>query len=114
MLAFLTVAVLYVRVAELTTTAIVFRREPPHTDLNVDIPFDQIAEAVETQREYEGWKTQIFSSYEPKLKDGRSIELPGNKVLSAARDTIDQELHQRGIPVIVKEPPPPGPARTLD
>ena len=33
------------------------------------------------------------------LKDGRTLELPANTVLTAARDTIAAQLSSHGIPV---------------
>jgi hypothetical protein len=87
---------------EVTPTHVIHRREPPHTRYNADIPFNEISSAVEIQRETGSFSTYFASGYFFLLKDGRTIELPANTVLTAARNTIDAQLRSRGLPVTVQ------------
>jgi hypothetical protein len=78
---------------EVTSTLLIHRREPPHTRFNADIAFDDIDSAVELQYE------TGMRGYTLRLKNGRTLELPANTVLTAARDTISAQLLSRQIPV---------------
>ena len=84
---------LFLERVEVTTTQLSHRREPPHTRFNADIAFDDIASAVELDYE------TGLKGYKIVLKNGRTLELPANTVLTAARDTIAAQLHTRSIPV---------------
>ena len=69
------------------------RREPPHTKFNADIAFDDVASAVELNLEGGSkWFRML-------LKNGQSLELPANTVMTAARDTIAGQLRDHGISV---------------
>jgi hypothetical protein len=84
---------LFMERVEVTLTQLSHRREPPHTRFNADIPFADIASAVELNYECG------LRGYKMLLKDGRTLELPANTVLTAARDTIAAQLRSRQIPV---------------
>ncbi len=84
---------LFMERVEVTPTYLRHRREPPHTRFNADIAFDEIASAVELD-----YATGL-KGYKMMLKDGRTVELPANTVLTAARDTIAAELRKHGIEV---------------
>jgi hypothetical protein len=87
---------LFMERVEVTPAQLVHRREPPHTRYNADIAFDDIASAIELDYET-GMK-----GYEITLKNGRSLELPANTVLTAARDTINSQLQARSIPLTAR------------
>ena len=93
---------LFMERVEVTPTLLTHRREPPHTRFNADIAFDDITSAVELQ--YENGRR----GYRMTLKGGRTLELPANTVLTAARDTIDAQLRSRNIPVVVQVVRPTG------
>jgi hypothetical protein len=82
---------------EITSTHLIHRREPPHTRFNADVPFVDIASAVELHRD-NGTKGYLFT-----LKDGRVIEFPGNTVMTAAQKTISAQLRSRNVPITVRE-----------
>jgi hypothetical protein len=84
---------LFMERVEVTPTQLSHRREPPHTRFNADIAFADIASAIEL--DYESG----LRGYRMMLKDGRTLELPANAVLTAARDTIAAQLRSRNIPV---------------
>lgn len=84
---------LFMERVEITPAQLSHRREPPHTRFNADIAFDDIASAVELVHET-GMKGYLI-----RLRNGKSLELPANTVVTAARDTIAANLHARGIPV---------------
>jgi hypothetical protein len=90
---------LFMERVEVTRTQLSHRREPPHTRFNADIAFADIASAVEL--DYESG----LRGYTMLLKDGRTLELPANTVLTAARDTIAAQLRSRNIPVTTKTIP---------
>ncbi len=81
---------------EVTPTLLTHRREPPHTEYNADIVFDEITSAIELVYD-SGMKGYTF-----RLNDGRMVELPANTVLTAARDVIALELTRRNIPVLAR------------
>jgi hypothetical protein len=83
---------LFMERTEVTPTHLIHRREPPHTGFNVDVAFDDIVSAVELEH---GAGTGFVLT----LKDGRTVELPANTVLTAARDTAVAQLRQRNIPI---------------
>ena len=87
---------LFLERVEVTPSQLRHRREPPHTRFNADIEFDNIASAIELEHE------SGLSGYTLLLEDGRMLELPGNTVLTAARDTIAAQLRGRNIPVITQ------------
>ena len=84
---------LFMERVEVTPAQLIHRREPPHTRFNADIAFSDIASAVELNYE------SGLRGYKILLKDGRTVELPANTVLTAARDTIAAQFQSRGIPV---------------
>src|SRR6266853_6807497 len=84
---------LFMERVEVTPTRLSHRREPPHTRFNAEIAFADIVSAVEL--DYESG----LRGYRMFLKDGRTLELPANTVLTAARDTIAAQLRSRNIPV---------------
>jgi hypothetical protein len=86
---------------EVSPDLLVHRREPPHTQFNVNIPWDSIVSATKIEREKPGLFAPNFynAGYEFKLRDGRVQELPSNTVLTQAQDEIDRVLAARGIPV---------------
>jgi hypothetical protein len=91
--AFFVMPQLFMERVEVTPTQLSHRREPPHNRFNADITFTNVASAVELQYE------SGLRGYRMLLKDGRSVELPANTVLTAARQTIDAQLRARSIPV---------------
>ena len=42
------------------------------------------------------------SGYHFELKDGSVVEFPANTIVTRARDTIDEHLRERGIPITIK------------
>ncbi len=84
---------LFMERVEVTPAQLTHRREPPHTRFNADIVFADVASAVEL--DYENG----LRGYRMLLKDGRTLELPANTVLTAARDTIAAQLRIQGVPV---------------
>src|SRR4051812_8353896 len=72
------------------------RREPAHSRFNADIAFHEIVSAVEVHNE------NALKGYAMTLKDGRTLELPPNTVLTAAQETIAEQLRRRKIPVTIK------------
>jgi hypothetical protein len=86
---------------EVTPTQLSHRREPPHTRFNADITFAAISSAVELQHE------SGLRGYRMIMKDGRSLELPANTVLTAARGAIDAQLRAQNIPVTTQFIPRP-------
>ena len=86
---------LFMERVEVTPTYLVHRREPPHTRSNADVAFGDIASAVELR--YDNGNTGL----ELVLRDGRTVKLPANTVLTAARDTIRDQLRSRNIPVSI-------------
>ncbi len=80
---------------EVTPTRLIHRREPPHTHFNADVRFDEITSAVEMHYET-GIKGYIL-----RLRNGRTVELPANTVLTAAHDTIAAQLRSRSVPVTI-------------
>jgi len=97
--AFLVMPQLFMERVEITPVQLIHRREPPHSRFNADIAFADIASAVEL--DYESG----LRGYRLLLKDGRTLELPANTVLTAARDTIDAQLRNRGISVTTQTIP---------
>jgi hypothetical protein len=87
---------LYERV-EISDKMLVHRREPPHTKYNVDIPLDEIASVEETRRESGSFSTFYMVGYDLRTRDGRTYHLPSNTVLTAASETINRVLDERGI-----------------
>ena len=87
---------LFMERVEVTPTLLSHRREPPHTRFNADITFTNISSVVELQYE------SGLRGYKMLLKDGSSLELPANTVLTAARDTIDAQLRARNIGVTTR------------
>lgn len=88
---------LFMERVEVTPTHLIHRREPPHTRFNADIPFADIASAVELHRD-NGTKGYLFT-----LKNGRIVEFPANTVLTAAQKTISVQLRQRSIPLSIRK-----------
>ncbi len=84
---------LFMERVEVTPTQLSHRREPPHTRFNADIAFAEIASAVEL--DYESG----LKGYKLRLRDGRTLVLPANTVLTAAQSTVDAQLHGHAIPV---------------
>ncbi len=78
---------------EVTPKLLSHRREPPHTRFNADIAFDDVASAIELDHE------SGLKGYRVLLKNGSSLELPANTVLTAARDTITKQFRDHGIAV---------------
>lgn len=86
---------------ELTPDLLIHRREPPHTQFNVDIPWDSISAATMIKREKPGLFAPNFFNvgYELQLTDGRNQELPSNTVLTRAHEDINRILAERRIPI---------------
>ncbi|PWU16775.1 MAG: hypothetical protein C5B50_12790 [Verrucomicrobia bacterium] len=84
---------LFLERVEVTPAELRHRREPPHTRFNADIAFTNIASAVEL--DYDSG----LRGFEMLLKDGRTLELPANTVLTAAHETISAQLLNHQIPV---------------
>lgn len=86
---------------ELTPNVLIHRREPPHTEFNVDIPWDSIRAATVIKREIGGMFAPNFYNvgYELQLADGRLQELPTNTVLTSAHAEINRILEGRQIPM---------------
>ena len=104
----LSLQLVYERV-EVSEKLLVHRREPPHTQFNVDIPWDSIIAAKKVRREKAGLFAPNFDNigYEFTLRGGRTQELPSNTVLTAAQTVIDRALETHKIPVAVKTIPIP-------
>ena len=95
--------ILYERV-EVNDTVLVHRREPPHTEFNVDIPWKSITSASKV--EYQGTgplaPTPNHVGYVLELGDGRQQRLPSNTILTRAQEEIDRQLKAHGIPMFFK------------
>jgi hypothetical protein len=91
--AFFIMPQLFMERVEVTPSQLSHRREPPHTRFNADISFADIVSAVELQYE------SGLRGYRLRLKNGRTVELPANTVLTAARDTVAAQLGRWNIPV---------------
>lgn len=87
---------LFMERVEVTPTHLMHRREPPHTRFNADVAFDDIATA--TKLDYESG----LQGYILLLKNGTSVELPANTVLTSAGDFLDAQFRDRHIPVTVR------------
>jgi hypothetical protein len=90
---------LFMERVEITPTHLIHRREPPHTRFNADVPFADIASAVELHR-HSGTRGYLFT-----LKNNRVIEFPANTVVTAAQKTISAQLRRRNIPLTVRADP---------
>lgn len=84
---------LFMERVEITPTQLSHRREPPLTRYNADIAFAEVVSVVELQYE------TGLRGYELRLKNGKTVELPANTVLTAARDTVAAQLGRWNIPV---------------
>lgn len=106
--AFISLQYVFERV-EVHKEILVHRREPPHTHLNVDIPWDSIVSANKINREKPGSFAPNFYhvGYELTLQNGRMQELPTNTVLTHAHEEIDRVLEEREIPLEVTTIPIP-------
>lgn len=102
LLGFLSLQLVYERV-EVSDKFLVYRREPPHTRLNVDIAWNTIAASNKIRREKPGLFAPNFYNveYEFTLRNGQTQELPSNTVLTDAQRAIDRALKSRKIPVKV-------------
>jgi hypothetical protein len=87
---------LFMERVEITPTHLIHRREPPHTRFNADVAFADVASATELDLE-SGLKGYVL-----RLKNGTSVELPANTVLTSARDLIDTRLNELHIPVTAR------------
>jgi hypothetical protein len=98
---------LYERV-ELTDELLIHRREWPHTEFNVDIPWDEMISATQVNREDNSFGKKYIVGYEIRTRGGAVHKLPSNTVLTAASETINERLAQRKIPtkVEIKAPRP--------
>lgn len=95
--AFMVMPQLFMERVEVTPTHLIHRREPPHGRYNADIAFADIASVVELEH-------GVGTGFLLILKDGSTVELPANTVLTAARETVLAEFRRRNIPVkIVKQ-----------
>lgn len=94
---------------EVSEKLLVHRREPPHTQFNVDIPWESITASTKTERERAGFfgPDGCTVGYEFKLKSGQVQELPSNTVLTHAQEEIDRILGARGIPMARRRIPLP-------
>jgi hypothetical protein len=93
---------------ELTGEHLIHRREPPHTKYNFDIPWSDMTSVTEIKKESGSFSTYYEVGYRITTRGGQ-YELPSNTVLTAAHETIDNELTSRNIPVkveIQRRPPP--------
>lgn len=86
---------------EVSETVIRHRREPPHTEYNVDVAWEDIQSAVKIEKEQAGMFASNFYNigYVFTLKDGKKQELPSNTILTAAHEEIDRILAARDIPI---------------
>jgi hypothetical protein len=86
---------------EISKDLLIHRREWPHTQFNVDIPWNLIQSATKIEREKPGLFAPNFYQvgYEFTLQNGQLQELPSNTVLTSAQDEIDRILAARQIPV---------------
>lgn len=87
---------LFMERVEVTRTHLIHRREPPHTQFNADVAFEDIAAATELDLE-SGLKGYVLL-----LKNGTSVELPANTVLTSARDFVDSQFRAHHIPVATR------------
>ncbi len=78
---------------EVSATQLKHRREPPHTRFNADIAFTDVLSGIELH--YQNGKR----GYRLFLKNGRTLELPANTVLTAAADTVTAQLQAHHIPM---------------
>jgi hypothetical protein len=98
---------LYERV-ELTDELLIHRREWPHTEFNVDIPWDQMVSATQVNREDNSFGKKYIVGYEIRTRGGKVHKLPTCIVLTSASETINARLAERKIPtkLEVKVPQP--------
>lgn len=98
---------LYERV-ELTDELLIHRREWPHTEFNVDIPWDDMAAATQVNREDNSFGKTYIVGYEIRTRNGVVHKLPTCTVLTAASDTINERLTAKNVPKKdeVKRPEP--------
>jgi hypothetical protein len=98
---------LYERV-ELTDELLIHRREWPHEQFNVDIPWDDMVSATQLNLEDNSFGKKYIVGYEIRTRSGAVHKLPSNTVLTAASEAINERLSQREIPtkVEVKVPQP--------
>ena len=94
---------------EVSETQIRHRREPPHTEFNVDIAWDEIQSGVKLEREMAGLFAPNFYNigYVFTLKNGKKQELPSNTILTAAHEEVDRILTGREIPITTQRIPIP-------
>jgi len=99
---------LYERV-EVSAELLVRRREPPHTQFNVDLPWKEIQAATKVEHEKPGLFAPSFYNvgYEFILRDGQRQELPSNTVLTHAQEEVDRVLAAHGIPMARRKIPIP-------
>lgn len=90
---------------EVTEQLLIHRREPPHTEYNADIVWDDIRSATRIKREKPGLFGPNFFNvgYELKMDDGTTHLLPSNTVLTAAHEIIDRVLDDHGVPIETRE-----------
>ena len=94
---------------EITDDLLIHRREPPHTDYNVDIALDDIAAVTQIKRETGSFSTYYAVGYTIVTRGGRQHELPSGPVVTAAHETINSVLAARDVPIeiqVVRRPPP--------
>jgi hypothetical protein len=102
----LSLQLIYERV-EVSDDLLVHRREPPHTKYNIDIAWDSIVAATKIEKEKPGLFAPNFFNvgYEFTLRNGLTVELPSNTVLTHAQQEIDRVLDERHIPVDIRRIP---------
>lgn len=88
---------LYERV-ELTDELLIHRREWPHTEFNVDIPWDEMVSATQVNLEDNSFGKKYIVGYEIRTRDGVVHKLPSCTVLSAASETVNERLAEKNIP----------------
>ncbi len=98
---------LYDRV-EVSRQLLRYRRAPPHTRYNADIPWDLIQSGTRIERELPGWtgpSGELTIGYELALRDGGLADLPASELLAMASREIEEELTARAIPINTRRIP---------
>jgi hypothetical protein len=83
---------------EVTDDLLIHRREWPHTEFNVDIPWDEMASATQVNREDNSFGKTYIVGYEIRTRKGAVHRLPSCTVLTAASETINAYLAEKNIP----------------
>lgn len=105
LMVFLSLQLAYESVA-ITPNRLVYTREPPHTNYNASIDWDQIIAATQVHLEAQDITGRHFRiGYRIKLRTGTVLELPVCDTLSAAATQIDERLNDLRIPLNIETIP---------